>query len=379
MCPVNPAVALGGVVPLGGATVPHSPARPAPRVVRKDTSTVRTEVISLPADESSSWWSRVFSNEPRRPFGARQAALLEKISIGDVVAAKTNAGEITGTVVRNSVAGLSLWSQGSVRKLAAADIQSLKRTCALPLPEAASRTGVVLEQLQNRANHLDFIRSALTHEGQRDARWQAVQQRVTPELTELRRAPDTEAYVRQAADALSARIAAELGVNNVGFHYNLHGGSAWDYTRAGGILITRGDIAVRLGATTDIREQVYFFQTSKTSLYDILDAENPATVFSKGRMGSVLNVFAADHAHFERARAVGGITGSSSISFDFDLAWAKRQPHNHGRNRPVGVPFETYLMPPVQVFHGIPKTLGSLDRVEKTLVMVRWLEANLFG
>jgi len=375
MCPVDP---LNGVLPVIG-TIPQPSRRGVARVEREDdVVAVRREAISLPADESTSWWSRVFSGGDKRPFGARQTALFQKISIGDVVRAQTRAGEIIGTVVGSSTAGLAIWSHGSVRTVSATDIQSLNRTCALPLPEAASRTGVALELLQHRTHHLNFVRRALEQEGQRGARWQTVQRRVTPELAELRQLPDKEAHVRRAADALSARIAAELGVSNIGFHYNLHGGSAWDYTRAGGILITRGDIAVHLGAERNIREQVYLFQTRATSLYDILDAENPATVFTKGRMGTVLNVFAVDHPYFDRTRAEGGITDSSDISFDFDLAWAERQPRNRGRNRPVGVPFETYLMPPVRVFYGIPKALGSLDRVEKNLVMVRWLEANLF-
>jgi hypothetical protein len=173
------------------------------------------------------------------------------------------------------------------------------------------------------------------------------------------------AYVRAQADAATARILAARGVKNLGFHYNLHGGRREDYVGAG-INATMGDIALQYTMSGDRNYKVYFFQTEKYRLYDILNESHPQILLFSSRMGNALNVFDVNAPALEAARADGRIKNDGQISMDF-----------HGMR---GVPYSAYLAPPLEVFTNAGKKklgLGKLSRDEETLATVRYLEAAL--
>jgi hypothetical protein len=172
-------------------------------------------------------------------------------------------------------------------------------------------------------------------------------------------------YVRREADAAFARIKAARGTSNVGLHYNLHGGARASYVGAG-IRAAKGDIALRYTMNGDLNDKVYFFQTAAASPYDALDASNGEILLFPSRMGYVLSAFAVDAPELAAAMGDGRIANVGAISMDF---------HKGMR----GVPYSTFLAPPLEVFVGTAKKLGlrRLSRDEETLATVRFLEAAL--
>ena len=170
------------------------------------------------------------------------------------------------------------------------------------------------------------------------------------------------AYVQTEADAAIERIKAARGVANIGFHYNLHGGRREEYVGVG-IRATMGDIALRYSMNADANYKVYFFQSGEHAGFTPLDSRHGEHLFVKMRMGYALNLFDLDAPALKEARADGRIKNFGSISMDF-----------HGMK---GVPYESYLAPPVEVFMKTARKIGmrKLSWDEETLATVRYLEA----
>jgi len=169
-------------------------------------------------------------------------------------------------------------------------------------------------------------------------------------------------YVRAEAAAALERIKSARGVENIGFHYNLHGGRRQDYVGAG-IHATMGDIALQYSMHGDRNHKVYHFQSELHQLYDLLNENHPQQLLFPSRMGTALNLFDLNAPALEAAKADGRIKNPGAISMDF-----------HGM---PGVPYSAYLTPPLEVFTGTAKKVGlrSLSREEETLATVRYIEA----
>ena len=215
----------------------------------------------------------------------------------------------------------------------------------------------------NEAERLDqdFSRLAL---------WDGVAPAARDEIADARARKLSKAafkeYVQNEAAAAFERVKAARGVSNIGLHYNLHGGQRKDYVGSG-IRASQGDIALRYGGG-DNNHKVYFFQTRDHHPYVALDASNGEILFFPSRMGHVLNFFDVDAPEILAAKAAGKITNHSSIYMDF-----------HGMR---GVPYSTYLAPPIEVFNGSAKKalgIGRLSRDEETLATVRYIEAVLMA
>jgi len=173
---------------------------------------------------------------------------------------------------------------------------------------------------------------------------------------------DFKEHVRSAARAAMARMQAAAGTNNIGFHYNLHGGQREQYVGKG-INATMGDIALQYSMHGDRNYKVYFFQSAQHDLYTLLDESHPQLLLFPSRMGHALNLFDVDAPAILEAKAGGRIRDHGAISMDF-----------HGMG---GVPYSAYLAPPVEVFHRTAKKIGlkKLTRDEETLATIRYLEA----
>lgn len=183
-------------------------------------------------------------------------------------------------------------------------------------------------------------------------------------LRALKSKAEAQAYVRKAGQEILARLQAKHGTENLGFHFNLHGGTAEGYVQGGGIRATMGDIANNYTMHGDKNLKVYFFQSKNVPLYDVLNESNPAMLMFPSRMGGVLSVFRLDSPELKAAMADGRIKNFGNISMDF-----------HGMR---GVPYSSYIAPPIEVFHGTAKKLGvkgRLSRDEETLAVMRYLEA----
>ncbi len=258
--------------------------------------------------------------------------------------AGTEAGKSLDAVLDSWVPTTSQFGSGtSLRKLTD---KGLKRFKGEPPPKNEA------ERLDREFSKLDF--------------WAEVAPVVRAEIEGLRARKlskaDLAAYVKSEADAAIARIKAARGIANMGFHYNLHGGQREEYVGVG-IRATMGDIALRYDMNADRNYKVYFFQSGEHGGYVPLDSKHGEHLFASIRMGFALSLFDLDAPSLKEARADGRIKNFGSISMDF-----------HGLG---GVPYETYLAPPVEVFRNTSKKvgMGKLSWDEETLATVRYLEA----
>lgn len=201
-----------------------------------------------------------------------------------------------------------------------------------------------------------------------DAAWDAVAAALGPELERLAALSKEERprYLREVGDEIVARLKARHKTEEIGFHYNLHGGRPEQYVEAGGIRATMGDIALQYSMHGDRSYKVYFFRSSQHSLYELLSERHPNLVSS--RMGDVLMLFKVD-GFIKRSLESGVARNLGAISVDFDETKLPRM---------IGVPKEDFLGAPLSVFSGTAKRLGrKLSRDEETLAVMRYIEAAL--
>lgn len=208
-----------------------------------------------------------------------------------------------------------------------------------------------------------------------DKAWQSLSPGIDAEIAHLRSLgkDGAEAYLRETGSKIVDRMKARFGSENIGFHYNLHGGQAEQYVQGGGIRATMGDIALNYGSG-DMAYKVYFFQSKHADLYDVLNERNPNLVTS--RMGTVLMAFPADSPYLKRAFQEGGASKMTAISIDFDPEWIKK----NNKGRMIGIPADTFLSPPLEVFMGVKGKIGHrgrLSRDEETLAVMRYIEAAI--
>lgn len=203
-----------------------------------------------------------------------------------------------------------------------------------------------------------------------DPAWDAVKAAIGPEVARLRAMPKAErgAYLRGVGIEIVEALKKRHGTEEIGFHYNLHGGRAEQYLAGGGIRATMGDIALQYSMHGDRSYKVYFFRSSNANLYDLLSERHPNLVSS--RMGDVLILFRLDSKFMKDALASGLARNSGAISMDFDET---RLPGM------IGVPKDTFLSDPLTVFYGLKTRvgLGRLSRDEETLAVMRYIEARV--
>jgi len=179
------------------------------------------------------------------------------------------------------------------------------------------------------------------------------------------------------------RLARErFGVEELGFHFNHHGGQADQYVKAGGLRAARGDISNNyLSYRHNLNYSVYMFRSSQQNPADVLGEVNSdgglLTAFFSGRMGWVLNVFAVDSPSLNAIRDAGGVSDPRGAAMNFSKSWLDK-------SGMIGVPYRSYLFPPVDLFSGrLKKTyreLGRIRREEETLMalilMIEIMEAG---
>ncbi|PIP82449.1 MAG: hypothetical protein CO113_01150 [Elusimicrobia bacterium CG_4_9_14_3_um_filter_62_55] len=202
--------------------------------------------------------------------------------------------------------------------------------------------------------------------------WAGIAEPVRTEIEGLRALPNAaerKARLREIGDRIVEGIKRKRGIREIGFHYNLHGGNAEGYVKGGGIRAGRGDIALQYSTQGDMAYKVYLFRSAQVNLYDILDTSNPNLV--SPRMGHVLNIFDGDSEYLRDAFAKGGALKPTAISIDFEEGWLNKRGM-------IGIPYSTYLAPPIEPFgrSGVRFGLkGRLTKDEETLAAMRYLEA----
>lgn len=211
-----------------------------------------------------------------------------------------------------------------------------------------------------------------------DPHWVAVAPAVRDEIAAVRKMgskAERREYLRKIGAEILEKIKKARGTEEIGFHYNLHGGRAEEYLN-GGIHATRGDISLQYTTNPTasmLANKVYFFRDS-VNLFDILNESHPQMFFIPSRMGYVLMLFRLDSDYLKKAFAEGGASNPSAISIDFNENWLAGQ----HKGRMIGIPASTFLSDPMSVFHRVKARIGHkgrLSRDEETLATMRYIEA----
>jgi hypothetical protein len=206
--------------------------------------------------------------------------------------------------------------------------------------------------------------------------WPEIRSSLHSEISELRNLPkkQREAYLEKTGKQIINDLKKKIGHDELGFHFNLHGGSIDDYVDQGGIKISQGDIALQYGHG-DPNYKVYFFRSSNMSLYQLLNEGNPA-LYGHGRMGNVIMAFPYDSKYIKKGIEEGGIHHPTAISLDFDERWVAKQEMSQALQRQVGIPATEFIAPPASIFFNLKKNvgMGGLSRDEETLATMRFLE-----
>ncbi|MCB0349007.1 MAG: hypothetical protein KDD37_09220 [Bdellovibrionales bacterium] len=209
-----------------------------------------------------------------------------------------------------------------------------------------------------------------------DRAWDNLRPQIATEMAIFRSLPKNEkqAYLEKVSDSVTSYLEEVFHTDNLGFHYNLHGGGRDSYITGGGIHATQGDIATQLGHARDYSKKVYFFQSQQVGLLKVLDSTNPAFLFPRTRMGHVLILMDLNAPIMKRLEADGVIRNKQSIYFEVDDASPRSLKSSNGS--PIGVPAEAFVLPPLSVFTGISAKTGinRLNWDEQTLVMMRFIE-----
>lgn len=205
--------------------------------------------------------------------------------------------------------------------------------------------------------------------------WPKLRDRVVAEIEDLRsHSPAVQrAKIKDVGEEVVAGVQAR-GVKRIGYHYNLHGGDPASYVTSGGIQATRGDIELAMTGRGRWETSVYVFTSATTPLFDVLDEPSPLMpLFPGTRMGSTLIVFDAAHPLIEGAIGSGKAKWHSPVCLDVEPG---AYPH-HEHFPTVGVPVDTFLTFPLNVFHGTARRLGvsRLSRDMVTLATMRYIEA----
>jgi hypothetical protein len=228
----------------------------------------------------------------------------------------------------------------------------------------------------NTLSHRLWALRRKTHLSGKTDLWKDLRDPVQSEIQQIRTLSKAarQTYLEKTGDEIVARLKQRYGHEELGFHYNLHGGALEDYVDRGGIMVSRGDIALNYGHG-DPSLKVYFFRSSNISLYHLLSEGNPQ-LYGAGRMGNVLMVFPYDSDYILRGMKEKGIQKPSSISLDFEEDWVRKQEMSQHTGTSIGIPATEFFAPPAEIFHGLKKKvgLGGLSRDEETLATMRYLE-----
>ncbi|MFN7684712.1 MAG: hypothetical protein ACK5QT_04790 [Oligoflexia bacterium] len=273
--------------------------------------------------------------------------------------------QTTGVVIDHHLHGLTVeLGDGSKRHLGTREAQTLIQ---LGAPISTESVGYRLWALRRQ------VRLA-----QKVDLWGGLISSLRSEIAELRKlkVEAQKLYLKQVGERILEDLKIQYGVQDIGFHFNLNGGSIEEYVDGGGIIASRGDVALNYG-TGDTNSKIYFFRSSLSNLYEILDEPNPKLLMG-GRMGSVLTAFRLDSAYLKHGVAEGGIRNATPISLDFDEDWISKQEVSRWTGKAVGIPAFDFVGLPASVFTYPTQrlVLGRLSRDEQTLLTMRYLERH---
>ena len=317
--------------------------------------------VGIPEARADSCLTRIFSSL----FGKREVGPdpIFSLAPGSKVEFTAKGQRLEGEILSHGFEEIRIRAEGG-------KVYSVKPKNATQITElapAADRESV--------AHRLWELRKKTKLSDQGDL-WTDLRPAVQGEIEQFRALPKDKrtVYLEQVGDGIVNGLKRRYGHEELGFHFNLHGGILEEYVDRGGILISRGDISLNYGGG-DPNLKVYFFRSSNVSLYQLLNEGNPQ-LYGKGRMGHVLMAFPYDSEYIRRGMKEKGILRPSSISLDFDEDWVRKQEMSKHTGSAVGIPATEFFAPPAEVFTGLRSKvgMGGLSRDEETLATMRFLE-----
>jgi hypothetical protein len=308
----------------------------------------------------SSWLGSLFQKKANTPHA------IHSFAPGSKVRYEVSANQfMDGTVIDHDLKKIQiLTSEGKKYELKNKNVSKLTQI------ESAPESNSVQYQLWKKRERLQT--------SMEENLWPEIQNSLQSEISNLRKLSkeDRAKYLEKEGEIILSKLKKKHHAEEIGFHYNLHGGNIEDYVDEGGIFISRGDIQLQYGHG-DPNYKIYMFRSSNVSLYKVLSEGNPQVMFGNGgRMGNVITIFPLDSPYFKKAIEEKGVLRSGSISFDFDENWVAKQEMGKYKNPFVGIPATEFITPPATVFTETKKKvgMGTLSRDDETLANMRYLE-----
>lgn len=239
---------------------------------------------------------------------------------------------------------------------------------AIPQSENSERLNHNRQSFHNRLRYVEFAELS-------EKIWNQVRSSLHAELEPFRNLSraQQERYLDKVGEELDRLIQQRFGINQIGIHYNLHGGNGFEYVDGGGILATHGNIMLHIamsdrdfGAFSNITRNgnptVFYYPSSALPFSRFIRRqENHSTRSQTG--GTYVILFDVEAVRRSgRAMPTQSIDGSA---FSFDT-----------RAGNVGIPVSNFIVPPLRIQTNIEGHLGlnrPLTREESHLATFRHL------
>jgi len=308
--------------------------------------------------------------------------IFERAHPGDSVIVKTADRNIEGILVEVRFDRFLIACDKGIVTLRLSDALSIEhRTRPLDrTPEVESRVASGREAWQRRTQLVASIR-------REPQVWAEIRTGVLAEFAYLKSLSRTQrkAYLQQVGAEITEKIKRRFGISNIGFHYNMHGGSPTQFTDFGGLRAGMPNIPGQfqrdhIAMLSNRRAEVYFYQSNYHNLAQVVGAYHQDIPFVPWfRMGDTFVMINLDVVQGPWVR--NGLVKQQTVEcVEFDRDKLLAQPYNRGVEDPekaIGIPYSLFLTPPVSVFQNLPGKL-ELDRQlswdETTLATMRFIE-----
>lgn len=298
-----------------------------------------------------------------------------KLKRGQKVRLNVKGSELEGVIIGHNLEIVEIEVAGKIKKIKASQIRNVEILELVDIPH------VSYQKLKEDALHLFSIQTTRIPKSLAKLQLSITQER--DYLKSLGTKQVKESYLKEIAKGLEDKIKAKFNTQTIGYHFNLNGGLDFEYAQSGGLFVNQGDIMAQHGMSKHLAFNIYFFQSKKISLYDLINSYNMKKIISSGRMGDTLIMFNLDNPYFAKALREKGITDATDIYFDFDMNWLRKQDFNIGNTgQVIGIPAETFIIPPLPIYrsaHYKQLNLSGLSREEENLVYLRLIEDLIFG
>ncbi len=353
-----------------------------------------TSALLVPLAAQAGWCETLISRFISLSFFQSRARTpetpqwLDSIRIGDNVKMNVAQGkDLIGRVVHRSHNSVTLHDGGIRSRVPVHHIKRVEKW----LPGILEYPLLVDRGKQHDWLHLSGGAEGSVKRGREQVAWEGAKALFAEDLKTFRSLPKAKArlYLDEVGFYVQNLLYRVLSVNNLGVHYNMHGGKSEDYLAAGGI--EAGHPTINHLNHRDITPlalaphypEAYFYQTKHLPLHAILGLRHSDfPIFPRLRVGSLIVLFDLDSVvaqHKKKGSLVAHTPHSLSIRNSLTATQTDpANPHHQDRTTTnlVAIPLSAFLSPPLHVFPVARRTLEAqrLSWDEQTLAVLRFLE-----